>query len=125
MHENSLLFGRKHQYTDVSKMHNNRTTVNPVLSGHSKRKPKLVFKIGFQDRLSLNVGQKYCRMLQESILQYFRPSLSYNFVFKTFVLSIFQWPLKTGFTVYYFSLKQVNNGKCYTAVRGSFGHISV
>ena len=34
-------------------------------------------KIGFQDQLSLNAGQKYCRMLQESILQYFRPSLSY------------------------------------------------
>ena len=33
-------------------------------------------KIGFQDRLSLNAGQKYYRMLQESILQYFRPSLS-------------------------------------------------
>ena len=49
-------------------------TVKPVLSGHSKRRPKIVF----QDRLSLNAGQKYCRMLQESILQYFRPSLSYN-----------------------------------------------
>ena len=36
--------------------------------------------IGFQDRLSLNVGQKYCRMLQESILQYFGPSLSYHFL---------------------------------------------
>ena len=35
-------------------------------------------KIGFQDRLSLNAGQMYCRMLQESILQYFRPSLSYH-----------------------------------------------
>ena len=41
---------------------------------NAKRRPK----IGFQDRLSLNVGQKYCRMLQESILQYFRPSLSYH-----------------------------------------------
>ena len=50
------------------------TTVKPALSGHSKRRPK----IGFQDRLSLNEGQKYCRMLQESILQYFRPSLSYH-----------------------------------------------
>ena len=29
-------------------------TVKPVLSGHSKRRPKL----GFQDRLSLNAGQK-------------------------------------------------------------------
>ena len=36
---------------------------------HSKRP-----KIGFQDQLLLNAGQKHCRML---ILQYFRPSLSY------------------------------------------------
>ena len=49
-------------------------TVKPVLSGHLKRRPK----IGFQDRLSLNAGQKYCRMLFWSILQYFRPSLSYH-----------------------------------------------
>ena len=45
-----------------------------VLSGHSKKKKK----IGFQDRLSLNAGQKYCRMLQKSNLQYFRSSLSYH-----------------------------------------------
>ena len=49
-------------------------TVKPVLSGHSKRRPK----IGFQDQLSLNAGQKYCRMLQQSILEYFRPLLSYH-----------------------------------------------
>ena len=36
------------------------TTAKPVLSGHSKRTQK----IGFQYRLSLNAGQKYCRMLQ-------------------------------------------------------------
>ena len=30
-------------------------TVKPVLSGHSKRRPK----IGFQDRLGLNAGQKH------------------------------------------------------------------
>ena len=35
-------------------------------------------KIGFQDQLSLNAGHKYCRMLKGSILQYFRPSLSYQ-----------------------------------------------
>ena len=35
------------------------STVKPVLSGHSKRRPK----IGFQDRLLLNAGQKHCRML--------------------------------------------------------------
>ena len=49
-------------------------TIKPVLSGHSKRRSKICF----QDQLSLNAGQKHCRMLQESILQYFRPSLSYN-----------------------------------------------
>ena len=37
-------------------------TVKPVLSDDSKRRQKL----GFQQRLSLNVGQTYC-----SILQYF------------------------------------------------------
>ena len=41
------------------------TTVKPVLNGHSKRRPKNVF----QDRLSLNEGQMYCRMLQERVLQ--------------------------------------------------------
>ena len=49
-------------------------TVKLVLRGHSKRRPK----IGFHDRVSFNAVQKYCRMLQESILQYFRPSLSYH-----------------------------------------------
>ena len=49
-------------------------TVKPVLNGHSKRRPK----IGFQDQLLLNAGQTYCRMLQESNLQYFRPSLSFH-----------------------------------------------
>ena len=34
--------------------------VKSVISGHSKRRPK----IGLQDQLSLNAGQKYCRMLQ-------------------------------------------------------------
>ena len=35
-----------------------------------------------------------------SILQCFRPSLSYgtiNFVYKIFILSIFEWPFYTGF----------------------------
>ena len=38
-----------------------------LLIGHSKRNSK----IGFQDQLLLDAGQKYCRMLQVSILQYF------------------------------------------------------
>ena len=35
-----------------------QSTVKPVLSGHSKRRPK----IGFKDRLVLNACQTYCRM---------------------------------------------------------------
>ena len=70
-------------------------TVKPVLSGHSKKKTK----IGSQDRLSLNAGQKYCRMLHRkhsSILSTFN---KLPFVIKSFVWSIFEWPLMTGFTV--------------------------
>ena len=65
-------------------------TVKPVIRGHQKRRPKL----GFQDRLSLNLGQKYCRMLQ-ILLTY----IKLPFVIKMGFLSIFEWPLKTGFTV--------------------------
>ena len=32
----------------------------------------------FQDPLSHNAGQKYCRMLPGSILQYFRPSFNFQ-----------------------------------------------
>ena len=35
-------------------------------------------KIGFQDHLSLNADQKYCRCSEGSILQYVRPSLNYD-----------------------------------------------
>ena len=74
-------------------------TVKTVLSSHSKRRQKLVFKTDY--RLSLNAGQKYCRMLQGEhsaiLLTFIKCKLP--FAIKTFVLSIFEWPLKTGFTV--------------------------
>ena len=69
----------------------------PVLSGHPKRGPKLIF----QDQLSLNAGQKYCRMLpfKGSILQFFPPSLSYHLSSRSLYGLFFEWPLKTGFTL--------------------------
>ena len=70
-------------------------TVKPVLSRHSKRSPK----IRFQDRLSHNAGQKYCRMLQGEHSAMLLTFIKLPFVIKIFVLSIFEWPLKTGFTV--------------------------
>ena len=69
-------------------------TVESVLSGHSKEDQRLFF----QDGVSLNAGQKDCRMLQESILQYFRPALSLHLSFRTLFFPIFEWPLKTGLT---------------------------
>ena len=69
--------------------------VKPALSSHSKRTPK----IGFQYRLSLNAGQKYCRMLQGEHSAILSTFIKLPFSIKTFVLSIFKWLLKTGFTV--------------------------
>ena len=53
-------------------------------------------KIGFQDRLLLNAGQKYCRMLQESILQYFWPSLSYHLSLRSLFCLLLSGCLKQG-----------------------------
>ena len=56
-------------------------------------------KIGFQDRLWLNADQKYCRMLQGEHSAILSTFIKLPFVFKIFVLSIFEWLLKAGFTV--------------------------
>ena len=65
-----------------------------------KRPLKTKIKIGFQDRLLLNAGQKYCRMLQREHSAIISIIIKLQFVIKTFVLSIFECPLKAGFTVY-------------------------
>ena len=51
---------------------------------------KNILNIGFRDGYSLNAGQQYSAILLTCI-----KLLS---VFKNFLLSIFEWPLKTGFT---------------------------
>ena len=56
-------------------------------------------KNGFQYRLSVNAGQKYCRMLQGEHSAIILTFSKLPFSIKTFVLSVFKWPLKTGFTV--------------------------
>ena len=61
-------------------------------------------KNGFQDQLSLNAGQKYCRMLQGEHSAILSTFIKLPFVIKTFVLSIFEWPLQTGFMVFFLSL---------------------
>ena len=56
-------------------------------------------KIGFQDRLSLNAGQKYCRMLRGEHSATLLNFIKLPIVNMVFVLSIFEWPFYQGFTV--------------------------
>ena len=57
-------------------------------------------KMGFQDQLLLDAGRKYCRMLQAEHSAILLSCIELPHCFKTFVLSFFEWPLKTGFTVF-------------------------
>ena len=56
-------------------------------------------KIGFQDQISLNVGQMCCRMLQAEHSAILSTFIKLAFVITIFVLSVFEWSLKTGFTI--------------------------
>ena len=49
-------------------------TVKPVLSGHSKRRPKIVLKMDY----CLMQVKRIAKCSKGSILQYFRPALSYH-----------------------------------------------
>ena len=74
----------------------------PVPMNYSKTCLKGPFKktkIGFQDRLSPNAGQKYCRMLRGEHSAILSTCIKLPFDMKIFVLSIFEWPLKTDFTL--------------------------
>ena len=61
--------------TDLSLVLQILNTVNPVLSGHSKRDQKLAFKTHYR----LMQVKSIAECSHWSILQYFRPSLSYHF----------------------------------------------
>ena len=63
------------------------------------KRPLKKTKIGCEDRLLLNTGQKYCRMLQGEHSAILLTFIKLPFVIKILVLSIFEWPLETGFTV--------------------------
>ena len=49
-------------------------------------------KTGVEDPLSLNAGQKYCRMLQGEHSAVLSTFIKLQFVMKIFVLSTFEWP---------------------------------
>ena len=56
-------------------------------------------KIGFQVQLLLNAGQKYCRMLQGEHSAILSTFIKLPLVIKIFVMSIFEWPFDSGFTL--------------------------
>ena len=64
------------------------------------RPPSKRPKLGGQDQFSLNAGQKYCRMLQREHSAILSTFIKLPFVIKIFVLSIFECPFYTGFTVH-------------------------
>ena len=70
-------------------------TVKPVINDHSQKDRKLVFKTK-----SLITGQKYCRMLQREHSALLSICIKLPFAIKSFVLSSFQWSLKTGLLDY-------------------------
>ena len=63
------------------------------------KRPFKIPKIGFQDHLSLNAGQNYCRMIPKEHSAILSAFIKLAFVI---VFSMSEWPLYTGFTVHVF-----------------------
>ena len=68
-----------------------RTHSKPVISGQSKRRSKLVFKTDY----CLMQVKSIAECSKGSILQYFRPSLSYSLLFRS-LLCLFLSDCLTG-----------------------------
>ena len=82
----------KDSNANIFKLH---CTVQPALRGHSKKYQKLVFKTNYhfiQDKSNAMLPREHSAKLWTFI--------KLPFFIKIFVLSIFEWSLKTGFTVF-------------------------
>ena len=71
-------------------------TVKPVLSGHSKTPPKMVFNTDYRVMQVKSIAE--CSKREHSAI--FSTFIKLPFSIKTFVLSIFKRLLDTGFTVF-------------------------
>ena len=72
------------------------STVKPVLSSHSQKDRKLVFKTDYR----LMQVKSIAECSKGSIRQYFRPSLTYHLPLRPFFcLFLSGWPFYTVFTV--------------------------
>ena len=70
-----------------------------MLNGHSQKDEN-----GFQDQLSFNAGQKYCRMLQGEHSAILSTFIKLLFFIKIIVLSILEWLFKQVLLYICFSL---------------------
>ena len=70
--------------------------INPLIYSKTCLKLSLKYdaKIGFQYRLSLNAGQKYCRMLQGEHSAILLTFIRLSFSFKTFIVAILSGSLR-------------------------------
>ena len=90
----------------VSILFLNRILLKKLSNTYSKTCLKRPLKKKTKYRLSINAGQKYCRMLQVEHSAILSAFIKLPIVFKIIVLSIFEWPLKTGFTVHCFLISR-------------------
>ena len=68
----------------------------------------------FKDRSSLNEGRKYCRMPQREHSAILSTFIKLPVVIKSFVMSIFERPFDTGFTVCKFEVSVQAKPFCVT-----------
>ena len=80
----------------LARLYNCAVSPVPYSKTCVKRPLSKRLKIGYQDQLSLNAGQRYCRMLQGEHSAIFSTFIKLPFVIKIFVLSIVEWPFFTG-----------------------------
>ena len=73
------------------------STVNPVYNGHSQKDKKLFFKTNYR-LMQVKVLQIALSQGERSVI--LSTFIKQPFVIKIFVLSIFEWPFYTGFTVF-------------------------
>ena len=57
------------------------------------------YRDNVQKQLLMNLFNNKAHLIQREHSAILSTFINLQFVFKTFVLSIFEWPLKTGFTV--------------------------
>ena len=80
-----------------------RYTVKSVLSGHSKRTPKLVFKTEYR----LMQVKRIAECSDGSILQFFRPSLNYHWSLRSVFCLFMSGRLRQGLLYCCFSVRKI------------------